>query len=79
MWDGKERRKDGGMSQEDHDLLIRIDQGVEFLKGNFAAHVIEDKVQWGKVDRINLLIAKWTGIGTGAGVILGFILKAVFH
>ena len=65
--------------ENDHDLLIRIDQGVEFLKGNFADHVREDKIQWGKVDRINLLIAKWTGIGTGAGVILGFILKAVFN
>ena len=64
---------------DDHDLLIRIDSGVDFLKGNFAAHVKEDKLQWDKIDRINLKIAQWTGIGTGAGVILGVILKAVFN
>ena len=64
---------------DDHDLLIRIDQGIEYLKGNFDAHVQEDKIQWKKVEQMNLKIAKWTGIGTGAGVILGVILKAVFQ
>ena len=75
-WDGADRRAN---TQKDHDLLIRIDEGISFLKGKFESHVVEDRVQWDKIDKINLKIAKWTGLGTGAGVILGFILKAVFH
>lgn len=72
-WDGLERR-----AQSDHDILLEIKGDVKHLVSNFASHVVDDKDQWDKIESINVKIAKWSGIGTGAGVIIGFLVRSVF-
>ena len=39
-WDGKERRN---VNQEDHDLLIEINEGVKHLVDKFNTHIQDDK------------------------------------
>ena len=63
----------------DHDILIEIKNDVKHLVANFATHVKDDQKQWDKLDKINIKIATWTGIGSGVGVIAGFFLKALIR
>ena len=77
-WDGIERRSMNG----DSELLARIDERTKNIDAKLDAHaeamkehVIEDGKQWKRIDEINLRIAKWTGVGTGAGSIIGFIIS----
>lgn len=38
------------MSQEDHDLLTKIDANLSNFMDNFKDHVLDDKKYWDKVE-----------------------------
>ena len=66
----------------DSELLARIDERTKNIDakldthiGTMAGHILDDKKEWERIDVVNLKIAKWTGIGTGCGSIIGFIVS----
>ena len=77
-YSGPERRK----MNDNNELLARIDERTKNIDEKLDTqttiikeHIIEDKKQWERIDGVKLQIAKWTGIGTGAGSIVGFIIS----
>ena len=71
-WDGTERRK---MNQEDHDLLIEINEGVKHLVEKLNHHIIEDKETFKLMgDKVNKH-EKVLWLGMGVIVTLQVILK----
>ena len=76
-WDGKERRHNP-MDLELRDKITETHTDVKHLVKSFDQHILDDLKQWKRIDDIKLKIATWTGIGTGAGTVLGFIINKIF-
>ena len=69
------------MSSFDQDIyqkIIETHTNVTNLVKNLDSHILDDKKYWEKIETINVKIAKWTGIGTGVGSIIGFVISKVF-
>ena len=73
-WDGNERRKDD-MSQEERDLLIRIDTNLKNLVDKFTEHIDADNMNFSKQSIDIEWLKKTTYMGLGALIIINVILK----
>ena len=70
-WDGEERRK----MNTDHDTLTEIVQILKSHVENFDKHVIDDKVNFGKIDNKIDNHAKYIYIGMGIIGVLEVLMK----
>ena len=72
-WDGRtERRK---MNQEDHDLLIEINEGVKHLVEKLNHHIIEDEKTFATLEYKVNKHDKVLWVGMGIVITLQVILK----
>jgi len=65
-YEGIERRKDVNMSQEERDLLIRIDTNLSNLITNFNTHIQVDSLSFKEVNSKIGWLQKIAFMGLGA-------------
>ena len=75
-WEGVDRRK-LNMNNEDHDLLIKINQNIENLLTNFNLHVQSDNVTFREIKARTINLERIVWMGLGALAILNVFLKVV--
>lgn len=73
--DGQERREAENMSQEERDLLIRIDANLTHLTSEMKAHIIADSNAFEKINSKIGWLQKIVFMGLGALAILKLIYK----
>lgn len=65
------------MNNEDHDLLIKINQNIENLLTNFNLHVQSDNVTFREIKARTINLERIVWMGLGALAILNVFLKVV--
>lgn len=69
-----------------NELLARIDERTKNIEKKldshmevFKEHVKDDARLSKRLDGIDIKLASWAGVGTGAGSIIGFIISKLVH
>ena len=75
IWDGSKKRATDGNGSNSHDLLIRIDENVKTFRESLESHILDDKEDFGIVNKRLGFLEKSYWVGIGVLIVVQWIIK----